>query len=347
MSLKDIQRGFPPLRHDKRFARNGHLPAAGAFRGFVDGINTAAGVLRKVTVVQTEILQGVSTGSLGAVDHWRGHLITGPDTTEIVHHVGLAPIILGTTVAPAIVIAMVDVATNTVVDSVAMSYSNTKSVTDLYLDDITHAKHSWACDPSTEYGFHMHTVDGAHPVYWSIGELAVARADTAGSAISDPGSYAVGAPIYVDDIGEVLTKATEIRKHGAGHLFNWSWDGIAPPNVTSAAFTPHLVSPGAVPPSAATPGFFVDLTNRGTLRRGVPIKFAARGRTTSGTTNAIRLVDQAGTQLAILSGFTTTVGWKTTTTTIPATTTSLHVEFKSDGAATMNIYAASCAQWEA
>jgi hypothetical protein len=197
---------------------------------------------------------------------------------------------------------------------------------------------------NTEYGFLMSRVSGGRPIYWAIGELGSAYVSDSTDAAVNPAPYLNQGPIYYQNIAELHNALHKLRKHNSMHLFSWTWRGSSNPARTSASY--GALIGGSVPPIASTLGWSTDLTNHGTLLRGVPIVFYGRARTSSGTTNDLRLVDQSGTQLAILSGFTTgTAQWKTTTATISESVTRLHCQYRSDGAATFDVFAAGAYEY--
>lgn len=356
MTTIEIGKGVPALCHEQRFAMNGQMPSAAALRRLVNGLNTGGAVLRRVTVIKTRtpdlldwqaVLGG--TNGLGLRTWWRGYIRTGEDCAGLVHFLGIArPGVPVGTPDPYVSIrnynidTAADLSTHTIRHNPRGPWPQYDSIADA--EDIVTGVAS-----NTQYGFFMNINDGCVPVYWSIGELASTALDDSGTITTNPAPFANDGPIYVQDIADAIQKATTIRKHNSSMLFTWSWRGgvvgTNNPRTLSAAYGP-INAAGASPPNAATAGWSFDFTGRNTLLRDVPITFAALAYTGAGTTNNVRLVNQSGTALATLSGFGTLEAWKTVNVTIPATTTRLHVEYKSDGANILELLALGCVQYE-
>lgn len=346
MASHPIQYGTPGILHEERFAMNGDGPEGVAFRRIANGINTTSARLRKVELAAIEFFNSVPSGGAGTADWWRAFMRTGEDCAGIVHYVGLAKSDYASADNPRVTIANVNIGSGATLSTTSIPYASRTTTSDVNPEDVHHvASVVTGVASDTEYGFLMSRISGGRPVYWAIGELGSGIGDDTGDSIVNPAPYLDGGPIYYQDIREVHQKLTTIKKHNAVHLFNWSWDGTSSMSRTANTYGPAITTVGASPPNAATFGWSVDLTGHGTLLKNVPITFYGRARTSSGTTNNIRLVDQAGNAIVTLSGFTTgTAQWKTGTGTTSESTTRLHVEFKSDGAATFEMF--GCGAYE-
>lgn len=161
--------------------------------------------------------------------------------------------------------------------------------------------------------------------------------------------YGVTSPIY-SSIRQGLVSALRTQwKRGAAQLLNLTVDVDSQALTRASATAVNIVDGTSTTPSSSTPGFVLDLLQKGSVRRGaVPCVFAAYGRngTAGGAGGKVDLVDSTNTILATITFTTNTNSWQSTTVNLPATVAKYDIRFRGDGTFTFTLYSLSLYQHE-
>lgn len=161
--------------------------------------------------------------------------------------------------------------------------------------------------------------------------------------------YGVTSPIYSSIRQGVVTALRTQWKRGAAQLLNLTVDVDSLALTRFSASAVNIVDNSSTTPSASTPGWTLDLLQKGSVRRGaVPCVFTAfaKNGTAGGAGGFIDLVDSTNTIVASINITGTTASWHATTVNLPATVAKYDIRFRGDGTFTMTLYAISLYQHE-
>lgn len=157
-------------------------------------------------------------------------------------------------------------------------------------------------------------------------------------------NYQAGGPILATHRESVLTASNLMVRRGCSHLFNFSVDNQDVPRTTTSATNRNIIDDTSTTPSAATPGYTLDMRYKGSVASTsgkVRALFCHYGAVSTGSGGSCRLIDQAGTVLGTISGITTTAQWRTVVVDLPATQTKYDIQHATS-AGTLSTYAVSC-----
>jgi len=201
--------------------------------------------------------------------------------------------------------------------------------------------------PDTDIFCELQDVNG-RLVQAVVYEVAL-DADTANGYIKSP--YAATAPIF-DDVRQALVQNLRtLWKRGASHLLNWTVDQDSSARTRTSATAVNIIDNTSGAPSSSTPGYTLDLLQKGSERRGnVPVVLQAYTSLT-GTPGLdfghIEVVDSSNVVVLDLTVTASAGGWASMTGTLPASVAKYDLRFKSNGTQTLSLYAVSLYQYEA
>ncbi len=326
----------------RRFGRNGQVASGPAFNRAAYAMNHAAKYMPKCFLFVSN-LHSVPTPATAARTGWLAYGITGEGVTRVRANIGLAICDNGSSTGPYVYIAQT-ISGGATTNSDELHYSAIDTaVSDVYPGDIFHGSIDLEVTPNTAYEWSLSAQQYARPVYMTLTEIPAGTAvDDTVTGNSNPAAFTNEAPIY-DSSMNVISNATKLWQHNASPLLAWTG-----PFTTTAS--PYASTRTANTYAAQTNiGEYVIpiVRYRGTRMRDLPCIFAAHGSTSSGSTNGVELIDtDTSTQLAEITGFTTSSTWRTDTLTLDRDTRSVTVRFKSDGAATFSLWAYTLLQYE-
>lgn len=156
---------------------------------------------------------------------------------------------------------------------------------------------------------------------------------------------ATGSNVYDADRGNLVTYANAAWRRGRAQAFNFCHDEDGAYSLTTATDT-NILDRASTSVGAATPGYTLDMTGKDLFRAGgvVPCVLAIYGDASANSAAKVKIKDSSGTALATVF-LTTSLGWRTTTVNLPASSAKYDLTFSSDGAATGNLYAVSCFEY--
>jgi hypothetical protein len=162
--------------------------------------------------------------------------------------------------------------------------------------------------------------------------------------------FGVTAPIYSSMRSGLVTALRTMWKRGAAHLLNWTVDQDSAALTRISATGVNIIDGTSGVPSSSTPGYTLDLLQKGSVRRGnVPCVFKAYGKNSAagGAGANVDIVDSTNTILASVNFTSTTASWVSTTVNLPASVAKYDLRFRGDGTNTVTLYAVSLYQHEA
>jgi hypothetical protein len=145
-----------------------------------------------------------------------------------------------------------------------------------------------------------------------------------------------------------------VLQKGAAHIFNWTVDNGASPVTNSTSTPKNIIDTSITAVAAASPGWTLDLRNRGRLSTpDVPVVmnvYASVSAQNFLTDAGIMLVDSSGTAVMSITGsgasaWSTTPAWYTVTGTLPATVEKYDLMLYSNDLAGFDVYAVSLYQY--
>lgn len=340
MSLSSI----PQLIQHRRDTLNGHYPSATFYRRVTDGMNHLTAYRHKQVFGRSVQLGDASYGAAGTntIARWRfrsGHgakyariiLVLGRDNTGgVAGDPTVSVTIGGTTSGP-------------------HAWGQSPTATDDAPDDWRIVNDVVDITPNTAYSCSISAVDYARVLAVAVYELGDETIDEATDYYSGE-AFGADSPIFDASQERILGGLSNLWRHNGGTVCHWGRrDGSARTRTSAtAANLPDGSTTGA--PSAATPGWTLDLTYRATEGRAtVPVEIAAYGAMSagSGVSGTVVLVDSGGTTVATVTVNSNTAGWFTTAALLPATVDKYDLKFASDGVNTLSVYAVSLNEWEA
>lgn len=340
MSLDAI----PQLIQHRRDTLNGHYPSATYYARVVNGMNHLTAYRHKQVFGRSALLGDASIGASGSntIARFRfrsGHgavyarivMILGKDITGGVAADPTASVTIGATTS----------------GPHAWGQSPTATIdapTDWRIvNDVI------AITPNTAYSCSVDTTDYARVLAVMVYELGTPTISEATDYYSGE-SFGADSPIYDAPQARILEGLSNLWRHNGGTVCHWGRrDGSA--RTRSSATAINLVDNSTTgAPTAATPGWTLDLRYRCTEGRAtVPVELAVYGAMSAGggVSGTVVLVDGGGTTVATVTVNSNTAGWFTTTALLPATVDKYDLKFASDGVNTLSVYAVSLNEWEA
>jgi hypothetical protein len=130
---------------------------------------------------------------------------------------------------------------------------------------------------------------------------------------------------------------------GGAHVLNWSVNAGASPITTTSATLTNIVdgtSTGA--PTAATPGYTLNMTDKDRLNSGgnVACVMKAFAKVSGAVTGTVYLKDSSNNTVTSVAVTSTTAGWVSATFNLPATVAKYDLQFATS-AGTLSLYAVS------
>lgn len=338
MSLAAI----PQLIQHRRDTLNGHYPSATYYRRVVDALNHLTAYRHKQVYGRSALLGDATIGASGTntIARFRfrsGHgalyariiLVLGKDITGGVATDPTVSVTLGATT------------------SGPHSWGQSPTATTDAPSDWRIVNDVVAITPDTAYACSISTTDYARVLAVAVYELGEPTISEAVDYYSGE-SFGADSPIYDAPQARILEGFSEIWRHNGGTVCHWGRrDGSARTRTSATAI--NLVDNATTgAPTAATPGWTLDLRYRCTEGRAtVPVEIAAYGAVAAGAGGSVLLVDSGGTTLATVSVNSTTPGWFTATALLPATVDKYDLKFAGDGVNALSVYAVSLNEWEA
>ena len=154
-----------------------------------------------------------------------------------------------------------------------------------------------------------------------------------------------GAPLYDADREKLLVGFSNMLRHNGGTIIHWGLSTGGTRTRTSATPINLIDNATTGAPTAATPGYHLDLTYRRTASRTtVPFEIGVYASNLVGV-GAVTLRSSSGViaTCAIAGG----AAWYTTTASIPAGVDKYDLQFYGDGTNPLTVYAVSLIEWEA
>lgn len=156
-----------------------------------------------------------------------------------------------------------------------------------------------------------------------------------------------GAPILDTTRSRLLVGLSNMYRRNGGTICHWGkFDGSAATRTSATAINlMDNTTTGA--PTAATPGWYLDMSYRNTQSRptSVPFELAVYGSVAGGSGGTVTMVNSSGTTLATVT-VTGAAGWYTATGTISTTAGKFDLQFAGDGTNQLSVYAVSFLEWE-
>jgi hypothetical protein len=340
---------------ERRWVRNGLIPDAEFQSGVCMTANQIARYRGK-ELFRSSGMCGFDTSGTDALlastggtdrDRWRSFCHTGPFTTQIAVDFVMC---LQSDNKPFNPAGRMRVLTSggSIVGDAVYHFGNSLTIADNVPSNWGFGTGYVNVSPDTDYQLLFSDVDNARMISATAYEVTL-DPDTSNGYIQ-PG-YAATRNIYDADRSDPMLLASSLWKRGGAHLFNWTVDSQASPQVNSLLSTKNVIDGISTGVDATTPGFTIDLT--GCNRRSqssVPVVLWAYGKWggASGTGGLVRLRStNTGAVLATITGFPIAGGWKSATLNLDPSKDKLDLCWASTtGGTNFSIYAASLYQLE-
>lgn len=345
---------YPSPINETSHSRNGQRIGGSMFRRIQQGHNSVLAYRKKVFFSYGCDLSSIPTGLTGTTNRWRGMFRTGYNVSEIVFHIGLAPVTDGSSTDPYCVIDITPTGGSTFTTQELHYSRNDSSPSDApdnyhWGQIVYRTSDSTPLAENTEYDFVLKTVDYARPfcmTAFEVGKRVIDTSDTA-SAHARTG---VGSPIIDEDFQNMMVGQTAAWQKNGGHLFTWvSADGSGALVIPGASAT-NIWDDSTGGLATTVPSMRANLDYHRTVSATtVPVKFAVRAKRRAGagtTSNNKVTLNGLGAGDIEISGVNDTEAWFTTTGSWSLGATNWHVTAESDpaGPDELRIYAVSV--WE-
>lgn len=337
---------MPKLIEHRRDTLNGHYPSATYYRRVVDALNHLTAYRHKQVYSSSALLGDNTIGAAGANTIARFKFRSGHGAKYVRIILVLGKDITGGVATDPTVSVVIGASINT---SGPHSWGQSPTATTDAPSDWRIVNDVLPIDPDADYGCEVKTTDYARVLAVAVYELGEPTISEAVDYYSGE-SFGADSPIYDAPQARILEGLSNIWRHNGGTVCHWGLrDGAA--RTRSSATAVNLVDNSTTgAPTAATPGWTLDLTYRATEGRAtVPVEIAAYGAMSagSGVSGTVLLVDSGGTTVATVTINSNTAGWFTTTALLPATAAKYDLKFAGDGVNTISVYAVSLNEWEA
>lgn len=326
------KQAVPPIEID-RFFRNGQHPNPIAQNKINEQANAAVLYRSKEVfsgggaLISTDVEAGNTSFGAGDRARWRFAFHTGPYTHSLYCVAVLRPPSSGyTSNTYARLDIASDAATTTVVGSQTFVFGNEPTngsapyaagwgsyrVIAGYIDGIA---------GDTDYYGTFYDVDNGILVCASVFDLQSMTEHTGGYLAQ---SMTTHTPVLNLHRQLPVDISNALWQKGGAHVLNWGVnDGTAPIGTITTTKTNVIDTTSTGAPTAATPGYTLDFTNKDRLNSGglVPCVLAAHGKMLAASTGGrVYLVDSSNNVVASIvdQWTTTTLTWKTTTFNMPA-----------------------------
>lgn len=324
---------MPDLLHLERLAMNGMVPSAVAMRQLAQAILHGSAFKRKLVAELGQALASPVACVAADTLQWATYCRTGANVRYFRHYIVMGPADNTAATDPYAYIKQTPIGGATVNSTeVHLPYQSGTPTVDQ--NDLSLHVVDQACDEFTAYDLRLHVVDYARVLGWTCHELS-----DAGIAYADPRGYHDHAPIYDQNVYDILNKGSELRVENARHLALWS-ETLASFQSTTTTWN-NMFGTGSAAPSATTAGWYLPTTFDRSRGRQVAVELAVLAQRTAGAgTGEARIND--GTNQITITGIGATLQWYTTTGTIAAGLTKWDPQFRiSAGGTTAKIYAMS------
>lgn len=334
---------MPHLIQHRRDTLNGHYPSATYYRRVVDGMNHLTAYRHKQVFGRSVKLGDSTYGAAGTNTIARFYFRSGHGAKFARVVMILGKDIAGGVATDPTVSVMFNSSSNT---SGPHSWGQSPTATIDAPSDWRIVNDVVAITPNTAYACWVETTDYARPLAVMVYELGDPTISEATDYYSGE-SFGADTPIFDAPQTRILGGLSNIWRHNGGTVCHWGLrDGAA--RTRSSATAINLVDNSTTgAPTAATPGWSLDLRYRCTEGRAtVPVEVAAYGSIAAGS-GTVLLVDSGGTTVATVTINSATPGWFTATALLPATADKYDLKFAGDGVNTLSVYAVSLNEWEA
>lgn len=196
----------------------------------------------------------------------------------------------------------------------------------------------------TDYDINISTGSNHAIYFYCVYEVPIPTLDASTNAVAVPlDVFQVGAPVLDRDISDAIESAWTVYKRQGTHHFSWASVEGAAPSQTGTTWK-NVLDATTTGYGANAAGFYTIPYRQGrqVTSSTVDVVLWARGSVNSGTGGRVRFQNSAGV-IGTITGFTTSSTVRTTTATLPTTSSTsdlVIVEHSDSGANTMTTIAA-------
>lgn len=329
MTKRRVQQSALKIIQGRRFSFNGSPVLAGGLRRVGRQFNSLQAYQGKCFLAHSSAF-GFTVDGFGAgveeLQHFR--VRTSPQTSQLRFVLGLVPITddLSQMTSPRARARILKPSESKDDSTQLTGEASVPSGADINeVHSITWPELSIFVDPDTEYIGWIEVVDGQRLISCMGYEFADSEIDDANDGVVDHRPYVDEGPILDTHFSDLVHANNEIPGAQGAHLISWTreQESNAP---TTTSGTLENIFDGSTTVGDATPGFIVDLTNRGDVDGNVKCRFAVRAEELTGQTvqSKVALHDKDDGEVASLTEFpngldeTNDWGWKTADITLSA-----------------------------
>ena len=316
---------FNAIQH-RRYALNGDIVYGALVKKIADALNWTALYSRKFVGMVSQNFANVAAGAAGTTSVWRFYMHTGFGVRRLRFRVLMAPTTTAAAVDPYMDVQVTESGGGTTT-STGFHFAGYSTSTTIVPSECSGGEiPPVTVTDNTTYEILVRAIDYARPLAICIFEEGAARISAADEVGVDA-QVGVGSPLLDDQHDDWATSAVYLWQKNAAQLISWNagkltGPGPSNPSRANSATYRNLIDSSSTTPSAATPGFRLDLQyrNRSTPGATVPVVMAVWAQRTAGAgtvaDNRVRLYD--GTNEIVVSGIGNTAQWYTTTGTMAA-----------------------------
>ena len=339
-----MSESIPNLIHADRNCRNGHVPSSAFYAAAITAENFITGYCDRSVLSKAWLLGNSSYGYTGATTVARQRFRTRYGAK----YLRIAAVILksvggGSTPDPDIDVVVTEVGVGA--DTYTLSGAAEIVAGDDKPEDWYVALKAVPVTANAVY-----TIDVVLNDYARLASIEIH--EVGDPTISEATDYynglvpAAGTPI-VDTLHERLVEGlSDMYRHNGGTICHFSKiDGTATTRTSATAI--NLIDNATTgAPTAATPGWYLDMSYRCTQSRptSVPFELSVYGSIGAGS-GTVTLLNSAGTTLATVT-INGAAGWYTATGTMSTTAGKFDLQLTGNGVNEVSVYAVSFQEWE-
>ncbi len=323
MAVHEVLDVYPGLIEHNAHCRNNMIVSGTLARQIAQGMNFVA-AYRQKHVFSKSTWNSPIGNAAGATTPWHGAFHAGHNTSWLVFDMLLAA--AGSSATDPYVYWNVTPSGGAAVKTDEFHYGEIDGSPPDYPDGYQRAVIKYQIPTKDKtYAIEMVLNDYARVASATVYLEGFYPVNDANTGVCDP-RISVGSPILDTQLEDILANGTALYKRNACHLWSWSQDDASnPKNCTSSTYTNPFDSTTGTPTSS-TWGQRIDTTYHNSYSAStVPVTVAIRASRTGSSTNDVQLIDTSGTQLVVLSNY-TTEGWLVTGVNWPVGTTKFDVQ---------------------